>query len=283
MDKRILILTDFSKNAFNATRYALALYSGRECSFHFLHVYKLDAYFTQNPAYRQEAFQQSLEIEKQKSEKEFEKLIQMLRLQPDNPKHTFNTILTNDDLLKAVKEVVEKKDIDIIIMGNKGTTSSRTVVFGTTTINIMQNILACPVLAIPEDISYTIPKEIVFPTDYKKTFKRRELKYLINIAQLHNSSIQVLHIKESKKLNKIQQGNKAFLETLFKNVNHSFHEMEGMDVHTGINTFIDLRNCNMVAFINPNHSFFGSIFSTLLVKKLGYHSKVPVLVLKDRN
>ncbi|TXD83636.1 hypothetical protein ESY86_08860 [Subsaximicrobium wynnwilliamsii] len=147
----------------------------------------------------------------------------------------------------------------------------------------MENILACPVLAIPEDISYTTPKKIVFPTNYKISFKRRELKYLIDIAQLHNSSIQILHIKESRKLNEAQQGNKAFLETLFKDVDHSFHEMEGMSVHTGINAFIDLRKCDMVAFVNPNHSFFRSLFSTLLVEELGYHSKVPVLVLKDRN
>lgn len=283
MDKRILLLTDFSENAFNAVRYALKLYSDRKCNLYFLHAYQLEGYSMHNPPYNPEAFLESHEIEKRKSEKEFEKLMKMIRLHPDNPKHTYNTIVTNDNLLKAVKDVIAQKDIDIIIMGNKGTTSSRTVVFGMKTINIMENILACPVLAIPEDVSYTTPKKIVFPTNYKISFKRRELKYLINIAQLHNSSIQILHIKESRKLNEAQQGNKAFLETLFKDVDHSFHEMEGMGVHTGINAFIDLRKCDMVAFVNPNHSFFRSMFSTLLVEELGYHSKVPVLVLKHRN
>jgi len=37
----------------------------------------------------------------------------------------------------------------------------------------------------------------------------------------------------------------------------------------------------MVAFMNRKHSFFSSILSKPLVKELGYHSKVPVLVLKD--
>lgn len=283
MDKRILLLTDFSKNALNAIHYALELYSDRKCSFYFLNTYQLDGFSLHVSPYQSETGQRSYEIEKRKSEEQFEKLMQTLRLHSDNPKHTYVTIVTNDSLLEGVKDVIAKNDIDIIIMGNKGVTSSRTVVFGMNTINVMEEVMACPVLAIPEDVRFTPPKEIVFPTDYKESFKRRELKYLINIAQLHNSSIQVLHIKESKKLNKIQQGNKEFLEILFKEVAHSFHELEDIAVHTGINAFIDMRDSDMVAFINRNHSFFGRMFSKRLVKELGYHSKVPVLVLKDRN
>ncbi|TXD83635.1 hypothetical protein ESY86_08865 [Subsaximicrobium wynnwilliamsii] len=86
MDKRILLLTDFSENAFNAVRYALKLYSDRKCNFDFLHAYQLEGYSMHNPPYNPEAFQESHEIEKRKSEKEFEKLMKMIRLHPDNPK-----------------------------------------------------------------------------------------------------------------------------------------------------------------------------------------------------
>lgn len=167
-------------------------------------------------------------------------------------------------------------------MGTKGMTSSRTVVFGRNTINIMENVTACPVLAIPEDVVFTPTKEIVFPTDYKKPFKQRELKYLINIAQLHDSSIRVLHVKESMKLNIIQQRNKDLLETIFKNVEHSFHELEDMAVHKGINAFIESRHSDIVAFVNHKRGFFGRIFSKSLIRELGKQSGVPVLVLKNR-
>ena len=37
----------------------------------------------------------------------------------------------------------------------------------------------------------------------------------------------------------------------------------------------------MVAFINKKHAFFGSTLIQPLVKRLGYYSKVPILVMHD--
>ena len=283
MDKRILVLTDFSKNALNAARYGLALYSDRKCSFYFLNTYQLNAYSFDGPVYNREAGLHSYEIEKRESEKKLEELQQVLRLDFDNPKHTYHTIVTYNSLLEGVNDVIAKNDVDLIIMGTKGMTSPRTVVFGRNTINIMEHVTACPVLAIPEDVGFTPPKEIIFPTDYKKSFKRRELKYLINITQLHDSDIAMLHVKESTKLNKVQQRNKVLLQTIFKNVNHSFHELEDIAVHKGINAFIDSHQGDIVAFVNHKRGFFERLFSTSLISELGQKSRVPVLVLKDRN
>ncbi len=42
MDKRILLPTDFSKNALNAIRYALDLYQDQTCDFYFLNVYQVN-------------------------------------------------------------------------------------------------------------------------------------------------------------------------------------------------------------------------------------------------
>ena len=74
MDKRILLPTDFSKNARNAIRYALDLYSERECSFHFLNVYQVDGYDIDPSSFRPEQGQRSYEIEQRKSEERLEQL-----------------------------------------------------------------------------------------------------------------------------------------------------------------------------------------------------------------
>lgn len=281
MDKRILILTDFSKNALNAVRYALDLYSDRESIFYFLNTYHSDSYSIDSHAYNHSGHR-SYDIEEPKTKERFENLMQNLGAQTKNPKHTYYTIAVNNNLLDGVNDVIAKNDIDIIIMGAKGMTSSRTIVFGMNTIDIMENITACPVLAIPEDVRFTPPKEIVFPTDYKTSFKRRELKYLINIAQMHDADIQVIHVKESDKLNNTQQNNKELLATLFRDVGHSFHELKDMTVLEGINSFIDNHDSDMIAFINQKRNFFSRMISKPLVQKLGYQSAVPVLVLKHR-
>ena len=167
-------------------------------------------------------------------------------------------------------------------MGTKGVTGSRKAIFGTNAINIMENITECPVLAIPENATLDTPKEIVFPTDYKTSFKRRELKYLINIAEMSGAHIRVLHIKRTADLTDPQQRNKLLLKKLLKDVDHSFHELEGIGVQAGINAFIDSRGSDMVAFINQKHGFFGKVLSRSLAKELGCYSRVPILALKDR-
>ncbi|MBJ7880488.1 universal stress protein [Gelidibacter salicanalis] len=281
MDKRILFLTDFSKTALNAARYALDLYTDSECTFHFLNTYHADSYSIEGYTYMHSG-QRAYNVEQPKTSIKFRKLIEQLRLHDKHPKHSYYTIAASNTLLDGVNDVISKHDIDIVIMGAKGMTSSRTVVFGMNTIDIMENITACPVLAIPEDVKFKSPKEIVFPTDFKIPFKRRELKYLMNIAELHGSEIRVLHVKEAAQLNRSQQENKDLLGRLFKDITHSFHDVQDTTVHEGINAFIDSQKSDMVAFINQKRNFFTRMLYKPLVQELGYQSSVPVLVLKHR-
>ena len=281
MEKRILLPTDFSKNALNAIRYALALYADQQCDFYFLNVYQVDGYNLDNAMMVPEPGESAFEAAKSKSEHRFKELMEILNLNPKNPKHNYHTISTFSFLFEAVENTIARHDIDIIVMGTKGRTGSHTVIYGTNTINLMEEVTECPVLAIPEDVRFAPPKEIVFPTDYKTPFKRRELNYLIEIGKMYGTAIRILHVKEKEKLSQAQENNKELLEDILKNTSHSFHSLEGVKVHTGINAFIESRNSDMVAFLNKKHRFFGSMWSNPLVKELGYHSRVPVFTLND--
>ncbi|SDM28738.1 universal stress protein [Kriegella aquimaris] len=283
MEKRILLPTDFSKNALNAIRYALALYADQQCDFYFLNVYQVDGYNLDNAMMVPEPGESAFEAAKSKSEHRFKELMEILNLNPKNPKHTYHTISTFSFLFEAVENTIARHDIDIIVMGTKGRTGSHTVIYGTNTINLMEEVTECPVLAIPEDVRFAPPKEIVFPTDYKTPFKRRELNYLIEIGKMYGTAIRILHVKEKEKLSQAQENNKELLEDILKNTSHSFHSLEGVKVHTGINAFIESRNSDMVAFLNKKHRFFGSMWSNPLVKELGYHSRVPVFTLNDHS
>lgn len=283
MDKRIVLPTDFSKNALNAIRYALDLYADQKCDFYFLNVYQVGSYNLDNDLTVFEPGEPEFDSAKKRSEKEFEKLMVVLRLRPENPKHTFHTISTFGYLFEAVEDTIAKNDINIIVMGTKGDTGSRTNIFGTNTINLMEEVTKCPILAVPEEVRFSPPKEIVFPTDYKTPFKRKELNYLIEISKMHNTFIRVLHIKEKADLSKKQQDNKTLLESILADTGHSFHTLEDLKVQTGINAFIESRDSDMVAFIKRQHSFFGSVFSRPLVKELGYHSRIPIIALNDHS
>ncbi len=278
MDKRILIPTDFSKNALNATRYALDLYSKLHCEFYFLNVFQLDYYTTRNLTIPEPG---SAEYERAKagSEEQFSKLLDSIKMSRDNPKHTYHTISALNLLPEAVKETISKKDIDLVVMGTQGATSAQGVIFGSNTVNAMEDIRECPVLAVPEKVRFSAPKEIVFPTDYKSAFKRRELGYLIEIAKMHDAAIRVLFVAKNSDLNDSQEDNKQLLDDILASVDHSFHTLSEKDVSDGLTSFVESRDSDMIAFINRKHFFFSSVFSKPLVKEIGYDATVPILAL----
>lgn len=281
MKKNILLPTDFSKSAWHAIAYALELYKNEPCNFFLLNVFSgssniIDSLINMEPgsALYEEA--------KLKSEDGLAKVLDMIALRDrQNPKHNFITISSFNNTLEAIKNVVENKDIEIIIMGTRGQTESKSIVYGRNAISVMEKVRECPVLVIPEIAKIELPKEIVFPTDYKKHFKKRELKYLIEIAKISEAAVKILHVQEENKLDVKQKANKELLEGCFEDISYSFHFLTNMHVPTAINCFVESRESDMVAFINKKHAFFGSILTQPLVKDIGYHSKVPVLVLHD--
>lgn len=278
MDKRILIPTDFSKNALNAARYALDLYSKLNCKFYFLNVFRPDSYTTDSLLVP-EPGSALYEASKLESEEGFVKLMDMLELHHDNPKHTYHTISTFNFLSEAIKQTVANKDIDLVIMGTKGASSKRGVIFGSNTVNTMENVTECPVLAVPEEVRFSPLQEIVFPTNYKTAFKRSQLKCLIEIAKMHEANIRFLYVNKKSELTESQEVNKKLLEDILEMVDYGFHTLSNKSIANGLTAFVESRDSNMIAFINHKHFFFGSVFSKPLVKEIGYDATVPILAL----
>jgi nucleotide-binding universal stress UspA family protein len=281
MKRKILLPTDFSKNAWHALNYAIELYKNDSVDFYILNVFSatsniLDSLLNIEPGSK------LYETAKSKSEDGLAKVLDMLAFKDHkNTKHQFKTISSFNNVIEAIKQIVEEKDIDIIVMGTKGEASSRKVVYGSTAINVMEKARHCPVLVIPEAAQLKLPKEIVFPTSFKTHFKLRELTYLIDIAKKCDASIKVLHVVEENRLDEKQINNKKLLEEDFKDVDYSFHKLNNISIPIAIHCFIESRESDMVAFINKKHAFFGSILTQPLVKEIGYDSKVPILVMHD--
>ncbi|WP_299667813.1 universal stress protein [uncultured Polaribacter sp.] len=281
MRRKILLPTDFSKNAWHAIKYALELYKKDNCDFYILNVFSSTGNIMMSLT-NLEPGSGLFEMEKAKSKNGLKKIIDLLKIQEyNNPKHHFEAISVFNNPLEAIKNIVEKKDIELIIMGTKGATDARKTAYGSTAISVMEKVRNCPVIVVPEKAKHFLPKEIVFTTSYKTHYKRRELNNLIDIAKKCDAKIAVFHVSEESKLNNIQKENKQMLEEIFEEVAYSFHELSNYPLETAIKVFIESRDSDMLAFINKKHWFFGSVLTQPLVKDIGFNSKVPVLVMHD--
>ena len=278
MKRRILIPTDFSKNAQNAIDYAIDLYKLDACDFYILNVYDIEAY-TMELAEPRDA-----EKLKQKSIGGLTIILERLSIIDNSQHHQFHMVSEFGSLIDIMKVIIDKQDIDIVIMGTKGDTDSRTQIYGSQTVLAMEKIRNCPVLAIPANATFKNIKEIVFPTGYRTPYKRREFQYLVDIAKLTGAAIRILHVLDmGEKLNEDQRYKQNLLKDYFEGLEYSFHTEHNIDVHEALNAFIKSHDIDMVVFINKKHSFFSRIFSRrpAMMKALGYHSTIPILALHD--
>lgn len=281
MKRKILLPTDFSKNAWHAINYGIELYKSDRCDFYILNVFSATSNIVDS-LINMESGSEMYETAKLNSENGLAKVLDMIAFRNHkNPKHNFKTISTFNNVVEAIKNIIEEKDIEMIIMGTKGETNYRKTVFGSTAINTMEKVRNCPVIVVPEFGKQNLPKEIVFPTSYKTHLKRRELNYLVELAENCKASIRILHVSEEDRLDKNQLNNKKLLEEYFENIDYSFHTLSPAKVHTAISCFVESRESDMVAFINKKHLFFRSMLTRPLVKEIGYFSKVPILVMHD--
>lgn len=280
MKKKILLPTDFSKNAWNALRYSSELYKNEEVDFYLLNSYMVQNYSIDNLMIP-EPGEKYFEDAKSKSELGLQKLLQQVEILNVPSNHTYFTKAVYGLPLNAVKNFVEDKDIDLVIASNKGETDAVDVVIGSNSFDFMEKVRNCPVFMIPEGSTFKEPNEIVFPTSFKTHYKRRELTHLYEIARITNAPVRILHVSKEEELSEEQIEKKALLEECFDGLNYTFHFLENTKVQTGLNLFTQSRKSEMISFINRKHGFFESLFTKTMAEDLVYNAKVPVLALHD--
>jgi nucleotide-binding universal stress UspA family protein len=276
--KNILLPTDFSENSWNAIQYTLELFKDEACNFYVFNSYRLPVYTTDE--FMVTSTNEGLEETLHKINNEnLDKVLERINNLKKNPKHSFRKVLEYNFFLDAIQEVVTKNGIDIIAMGTKGASGAKEIFIGTNTGDVI-NKVKLPLLVIPENTQYKPPKEIVFPTDHNVFYERKSLKTLLNIAELHKSTVRVVHVKVDKlALNQDQISNKEFVFECLDKVDTSYHTLHNLMLEDALNCFTQSRDIDMIAMVPKNLNFFQKLFFKPKVEEISYHTNIPLLVL----
>jgi len=280
MRKKIVLPTDFSRNAWGAISYDIDLFKNESCDFYVLNVYttkghEMEQLMLSNPD------KNISEIAEEQAEKGLNKISQRISFRDESLDHNYIYLSQENDLVSAIKDIVEKKDIELVVMGAKGKTEASNIAFGSNAVTVMEKIRNCPVLAIPPNVIFTEPNEIIFPTSFRTHYKQRELAHLVEIARITNAPIRILHVQKELALDEIQINYKALLEECFEGLEYSFHSLEDTDIQVALQFFVQSRGSEMIAFVNKKHTFFTKMFSKPMVQTIGVDPKVPLLAMHD--
>lgn len=275
--KRILLPTDFSNNSWSAIKYALQLFKNETCTFYLLNTYTPAIYHVEYVLIEPAQFG-IYDAVKENSLRQLDEFETRIKKEFNNPKHSVETIAAFNTLVSEIKEVVEKNKIDYVVMGTKGATGAKEILFGTNTVHVFKNV-KCPVLAIPDGFDFEAPHEVLFPTDYKIDYKNKHIRPIIDILSFYNSRVNILHATYGYELSEKQETNREKLETIFKKTTQLFHNVSGQTVAEAIDKFQLKAKVNLLVMINNKHSFFENLFFKNTISQIGFHLNIPFLVI----
>src|SRR5690606_1473638 len=114
--RKILIPTDFSENALNAIKYATELFKHGPTEIYLLHAFAEEVY-DDKARLADSVFEELKERSTASSKISLEKLKQEVVDFSPNPKHNIHLLSEFGQLVDAVNDLVEKENIDVVVMG----------------------------------------------------------------------------------------------------------------------------------------------------------------------
>ncbi|WP_323026895.1 universal stress protein [Gelidibacter japonicus] len=274
MRHHILLPTDFSENAWSAALYAIRMYAKVPCTFYFSH-----AWTFVNTGSRTYISPNYIDTLQNTSKEQLETLKQRAQFVSPHSEHEFKTIFSEDFLSESIKTAIKDHAIDLVVMGTKGATGAKEFLLGSNSVNVIKKVKLCPILLVPHKYEYAKTDRIAFATDFKRPYGD-EILPLISLAKLQKSNLEILHINGPDDLTEKQQVNLNTLTQLLKDQPHNVHWIPEIGTKEEIiSAFIEENNINLITMINYEHSFLEYVLNEPIIKKMGYHSLIPFMVI----
>ncbi len=269
--KKILIPTDFSKNALHALHYAFSFTHKEPHQVLLLHTfeagYDLGSLLAQRIG--------PLESEKKQ---QMEVLIQNLQEYQEAAHLSFQGLVHHGDLARTVADICAKEKIDLVLMGTQGESNASNRVFGSETARIISQ-GKCPVLAVPKEAKAEPIKHFFFATDYREG-DLEVLEKIVAEARHRAAKVHVLHIAPESNLQEQIQF-RGFRDIVKERISYDKVVCE-LIIHPqfleGMASYIALHEQALLTMSYHKKSFLASLFTDSRAEDMVYVSPVPLWV-----
>jgi len=281
--KTYLVPIDFSDAANNAAHFAAELSKQTNVQdIILMNVYYISVYETILPDPNIMMLRDQ-EIEENATERiaQLEKLKRKLQKQV-RPGVKLHVRLNRTHLLRAVVDTVAIDNVDLVILGSKGNSSSKETNIGSHVIKISK---ACPapVIIVPPAYRYNLIDHAVIACDFNKVTENIPLGALHKLLGKQDIKLLVVNIDtDNKHANEDPErlAEETALHAMLKGFHARYYYVNKPDVINSILGFAEKHNAQMVIALPHKYSFFQSIMHNSVSQQLASSSSVPVLLLK---
>ncbi|HXB39758.1 MAG TPA: universal stress protein [Bacteroidia bacterium] len=270
----ILIPTDFSSAASNATDYAaeLAKYFGARLVL--VHAYSIpptsaDAGFSLNiiTAWQEEAKNKLKDVKKE-------------LLQKNGPALTIEYLTEVGPVYDVVKAASEKYQADLIVMGIVGEAGKiKEHIIGSSAVKVARY-MDIPTFIIPENVKYSPIHKISFACDMEHTEETTLVLVAKTFTNMFDAELEIVNVeKPEEEVTNQKAGTNLFIERQLGTTNHKTVFITGNKVAKGLANYFNTHHTDVIMLNPKKHSIFHTLFKENVTNELAFHVHSPLLAI----
>ena len=272
---KILIPTDFSESARSAFTYAFQMYKG----FDDVEFILLNSYEMPKGGSAGGVMMNLEEAMAKESEHDLELEVRYLSKEFSTAK--ISPVSRYGTLENSVARTCNENDITVVVMGTHGASGWKKALIGSNTEKVIENV-STPVIAVPKDWEFRSIKNIVYATDLQRLENPESLQPVCKVAEHYDSTIHIIYVAESASdIDLEAEVGKLPLNDIFKKRNRKFKVVESDSVEAGIDSYVKEIDADLVVLIPKAATFWQKIFKRSVTEQMCFHTRVPMLAVKD--
>lgn len=269
--KSILVPTDFSEPANNATHYAaeLARISGAKLTL--FHVFKLSIHAS-NALANTGTIDKLMAQHKSELNKIASDLHSKYGIAVDFE-------IRQNDTIENLKEYTSDHRVDLVVMGIQNNLPEYKW-FGNTTTSAIQ-LMQFPLLVVPDSSKFKGIKKITYACDAQYIKENCELTTLRNIVKINAARLDVLHVLNKENETEPDQQMEEKLKPLLKNLDYQFHYVRNKNIQQGILDGTTENHADLLVMVHHRMGFFESLIKNSNSGTMTVSTTLPLLVISN--
>jgi len=278
--KTLLIPIDFSDTSANVIRYAADFVK----DVHVDRIILLKSYYTSMAAqllpsidYVQVSAEEIVD-ERQKVENQV-KFIAHKLLKKSNFSAIVESGISELPLLRAIHEVINTEDPDLIMIGSDHGSREGHSPIGEEVISIAK-ISKVPVMIIPADLRYQKIENALVPCDFAAVSRMDLLKELHSSEKWLHPYLLVLNVDPGKVNSIHAEENIEALKEMLESYAYEVYYSEDQNTLHGILDFSEHNDVQLIIALPGHYSFFNNLTHKSISNALEINANLPVMILK---
>ncbi len=273
--KKILVPTDFSKQAENALKVAAQLAKKNKSEIYLLHMLELPLNLVDKANSSGSSLPESLFFMKL-AHKRFKEVLSSDYLKGIT---VYETVLFHE-AFDGIIEIAKKNEVDLIIMGSHGSSGFKEMFIGSNTEKVVRT-SNIPVLVIKNEHATFSIKNFIFATDFSEECKK-PFKEAVKFAESVKAKIHLLFINTATNFVTTSEANdimNKFLEGM-ELTNYTLNIYNDTSVEKGVLNYAQAVNADLIGMATHGRKGLSHFFNGSVSEDLVNHARRPVITFK---